>query len=182
MQRPWRAKSLVACSESFGTAGERPDDSGAADTNADIHQRVQEVVQDRVDHRLAESPLVARQREAGPVIPCGWSIARHWEDCALPERSRLLATLIGVSGLRPCPVHVKLAAREPAEVARVGSIEEQQRPLTIRSPSSSVICPGPPSIRTFEASLLHNIGRNSGSSSSNRILWDRPASPASLTL
>ena len=58
------AARLISRSERFCAAGQRFHDAAAAHSDADIHQRVQQVVQDGIDHLFGDR-LLARKTEGG---------------------------------------------------------------------------------------------------------------------
>lgn len=120
---------LVAGADAFGAARERLDRSAAADGDAGLHERVQEVLEERVEDLLGNGLLPRKAERYRQFLGdahanlSGMALA-----CAVPFVADGDGRLHDLTG---AAIDIKLAAREPTEVRGVGGVEQKQRRIAI---------------------------------------------------
>ena len=156
-------------------ARQRPHDRPSANSHASIHERIQQMPQDVINHLLVHR-LPARKTKRsrqflGDLQPDGMPqrVARtvdlvRQRDGRLQYRSRL-------------SVDIKLAARKPPQIAGIGGIKQQQGRLPAGRGQIMYKARSVSSIRYSKPACLAMLATSSGSSSRSRNLW----SPADKT-
>src|ERR1035437_10192378 len=121
---------LIPRTYGFRAPRQRLDRTRAANRDPVLHQRVQKIQEQVIEHLLGQRLVAGQPEGSGEFLADG-------EPHGVKLRLAAAIALIGQRHRRlhdasRAPVHVELAAREPAQVGRIGGIEEQQRALAHR--------------------------------------------------
>src|SRR5260370_5893343 len=112
---------------SLSAAYERFDNTTAANRDAISGERVQEIVKERVKNLLGERLFSGQAKIHGQFLRDGEAHCIRNRAAAtvglISQRDRRLHHCTGT------PINIKLAARQPAHICRIGGLEHQQTRL-----------------------------------------------------
>src|SRR5712692_8478542 len=119
---------LIPIARRLRSPRERFHDGSAANADAGVEQSVEEIVKHRVDHLLGQRRLVGEAKTRRKLLV-------DLEADRVRQRTPRAVTLVGELDGRlqhhaAGAVDVKLATGKPAQIRRIGGVEQQERRLT----------------------------------------------------